>query len=44
MKEQKYAEGPKAKKNFESAMRALFQVKKSVLAEKIKKKPEKGKD
>jgi hypothetical protein len=44
MKEFKYHEGPKAKKKFERIMTALFQVKKTELAEKIKKKPKKGKD
>jgi len=43
-KETSYATGPKAKKNFQRAMTALFQVKKTGLAEKIKKKAEKGKD
>jgi hypothetical protein len=37
-------EGPEARKNFERTMTALFQVKKVELAEKIKKKPKKGKD
>ena len=44
MKKIKYIEGPKAKDNFERAMTSLFQVKKTELAEKIEKKPEKGKD
>ncbi len=39
-----FSEGPKARKNFERAMTALFQVKKMELAEKIKKKAKKGKD
>ena len=43
MKKQ-YQQGPKAKEDFERMMRALFQVKKTELAEKIKKKPKKGKD
>jgi len=37
----KYKEGPKAKKEFERTMTALFRVPKSVV---IKKKPKKGKD
>jgi len=40
----KYVEGPKAKEKFERTMTALFQVKKTELAEKIKNKPKKGKD
>jgi hypothetical protein len=44
MKNPKYNEGPKAKKKFERTMTALFQAKKTELAEKIKKKAEKGKD
>jgi hypothetical protein len=44
MKQPKYEEGPKAKKNFERTMTALFQVKKAERTEKIKKKPKKGKD
>ncbi len=44
MKKQEYEKGPKAKEKFENAMTALFQVKKTELAEKIKKKPKKGKD
>jgi hypothetical protein len=43
MKTSQYTEGPKAKKNFERAMTALFKVKKTELAEKIKNKPKKGK-
>jgi hypothetical protein len=39
-----YAEGPKAKEKFEQTMTALFQVKKTELAKKIKKKSPKGKD
>ncbi len=39
-----YSAGPKAKKKFESAMTALFRVKKTELLEKIKNKPKKGKD
>jgi len=34
----KYVEGPKAKENFEKAMKALFR------APKVVKKPKKGKD
>jgi len=37
-------EGPKAKEKFERTMTALFRVPKSEVAEKIKKKPKKGKD
>jgi len=44
MKKTKYVEGPKAKEKFERAMTALFQVPKTIGAEKIKKKPKKGKD
>jgi hypothetical protein len=44
MKKTQYIEGPRAKKNFERTMGALFQVKKTELAEKITKKPKKGKD
>jgi hypothetical protein len=44
MRKAEYQEGPKAKKKFERAMTALFQVKKTGLVEKIKKKPQKGKD
>jgi hypothetical protein len=40
----KYVEGPKAKEKFERTMTALFQAKKTGLAQKIKKKPNKGKD
>ncbi len=40
----RYNEGPRAKGNFERAMTVLFQVKKSELIEKIKKKSKKGKD
>jgi hypothetical protein len=43
MKKQ-FVEGRKAKEKFECTMTALFQVKKTRLAEKIKKKPKKGKD
>ncbi len=39
----KRAEGPKAKENFERTMTTLFQIPKSVVTEKIKKKPKKGK-
>jgi hypothetical protein len=39
-----FLEGPKAKENFERNMTALFQVPKSVVTKKIKKKPKKGKD
>ena len=39
-----YEDGPKAKEKFERAMTALFKVSKVELAEKIKKKPKKGKD
>jgi hypothetical protein len=35
---------PKEREAFERTMTALFQVKKTELAEKIKKKPKKGKD
>jgi hypothetical protein len=38
------SEGPKARKKFERAMTALFQVPKSEITEKIKKKSKKGKD
>jgi hypothetical protein len=44
MKKTEYVEGPKAKEKFERAMITLFQVKKVERAEKIKKKPKKGKD
>jgi hypothetical protein len=44
MKKQEYEEGPKAKQKFERAMTAIFQVRKTERAEKIKKKPKKGKD
>jgi len=44
MKKPEYNEGPKAKERFENAMAALFKAKKSRLAKKIKKRPEKGKD
>jgi hypothetical protein len=44
MKQPEYIEGPKAKEKFERTMTALFQVKKMERAEKIKKKPPKGKD
>jgi hypothetical protein len=44
MKKQEYREGPKAKKEFERTMTAFFKVSKTELAEKIKKKKEKGKD
>jgi len=40
----KYEEGNKAQQKFERTMTALFRVPKSELAEKIKKKPKKGKD
>jgi hypothetical protein len=40
----KYEEGPRAKEKFERTMIALFHVQKTELAEKIKKKPKKGKD
>jgi len=43
MKKQ-FDEGPRAKKQFEQTMTALFRVPKSVVAEKIKKKAKKGKD
>jgi hypothetical protein len=39
-----FDEGPKAQEKFERTMTALFRVPKSVVAEKIKKKPKKGKD
>jgi|GEM_PF-2841456 len=39
-----YEEGPKAKEKFERTMTALFKMSKTELAEKIKKKPKKGKD
>jgi hypothetical protein len=39
-----YIEGRKAQRNFDSAMTRLFQVPKSEVAKKIKKKPKKGKD
>jgi hypothetical protein len=44
MKKPEFTEGPKAKENFERVMTALFRVPKSVGAQKIKKKPRKGKD
>jgi hypothetical protein len=44
MKKTEYIEGPKAGEKFEHAMAALFRVKKTGLAKKIKKKPKKGKD
>jgi hypothetical protein len=44
MKEPKYHEGPKAKEKFERIIVVLFQVKKTELAEKIKKKAAKGKE
>jgi hypothetical protein len=44
MKNPKYTEGPKAKKNFEQTMTALFRVPKSVGVKKIKNKTAKGKD
>jgi len=40
----KYEEGKKAQQKFEQTMTALFQIKKTELAQKIKKKPQKGKD
>jgi hypothetical protein len=40
----KFEEGQEAKEKFERTMTTLFQVKKAELAEKIKKKPKKGKD
>jgi hypothetical protein len=40
----KYNEGQKAKEKFEHTMSALFQVKKTEVAKKIKKKVKKGKD
>jgi hypothetical protein len=40
----KFREGPKARKQFERTMTTLFQIKKTELAEKITKKPKKGKD
>jgi hypothetical protein len=40
----KYQEGQKPREKFERTMTALFRVSKSGLAEKIKKKPKKGKD
>jgi hypothetical protein len=40
----KYEAGDKARQKFERTMISLFQVKKAKLAEKIKKKPKKGKD
>jgi len=40
----KYIEHPKAKEKFERTMTALFRVPKSVVTEKIRKKPKKGKD
>jgi hypothetical protein len=39
-----YNEGQKAQENFEKAMVSLFRVPKSVVVEKIKNKPKKGKD
>jgi len=39
-----YTEGPKAKEKFEQAMTALFQVPRSVIVKKLKKKTQKGKD
>jgi hypothetical protein len=44
MKPVEYVERPKAKEKFERTMTALFRVPKSVVTEKIKKKPKKGKD
>jgi hypothetical protein len=44
MKKPKYHEGPRARKQFERTMTALFRVKKTELAEKIKNKTKKGKD
>jgi hypothetical protein len=44
MRKTEHQEGPKAKRNFERAMAAPFRVKKMELAEKIKKKPKKGKN
>jgi hypothetical protein len=44
MKKIECIERPKAKQKFERTMTALFQVSKSVVTEKIKKKPKKGKD
>jgi hypothetical protein len=44
MKKKEFDEGRKAKAQFERTMTALFQVKKKELAEKIKKKPQKGKN
>lgn len=40
----KYVEGPKARKNFDDAMDALFKVSKDKLRQKIKEKPKKGKN
>jgi hypothetical protein len=40
----RFDEGPKAKKKFERTMAALFRVKKTEIAEKIKKNTKKGKD
>jgi hypothetical protein len=39
-----HTEGPKAREKFERTMTTLFQVPKSVVTEKIKKKTKKGKD
>jgi hypothetical protein len=39
-----YTKGPKARKNFERTMIALFRVPKPVATEKIKSKPKKGKN
>jgi hypothetical protein len=44
MKKTEYIEGPKAKEKFERVMGVLFQVKKTGIAKKIKKKDAKGKD
>jgi hypothetical protein len=44
MKKPVYREGPRAKEKFERTMIALFQVPKSVVTKKIKKKSKKGKD
>src|SRR5262249_54859055 len=44
MKSKACEEGQKAREHFERTMTALFKIKKNELAEKIKKKPKKGKD
>jgi len=44
MKKRKHKESHEERKKFERTMTALFQVPKSVVTEKIKNKPKKGKD